>query len=351
MHHQDMPESSYAQFRADQGLMKWRNFSDTGMFVMFHISIHPEPHISVQAHPHPEAPKVEQGAHSHTRPPVSVTPGIDFSALGESGQHSGLLAHLRLSHPGFIRVMLPGDASAYYIKRDAAKGLHQLYTRDPSTDAFKQTPKQVAPDGRGGWQADDGLKGGVKDSPEARALRLQNATASQLSARGEYQRAKRLVSSNKRDVIASQKKVSDLNIWIGQTERSIENKTRIVERHESTYTEADNDLTGAANQLEARREQLKQRPQDKVALSRLTTAQERYNKALEHRNSADSNLSSAKSALAQEQENLGLQRLDLAVAEHDLSVDEAVQTMVENDLAKAKVALGKAEEELKLAQA
>jgi hypothetical protein len=331
--------------------MKSQNLSDTGKFVMFRISIHPEPHISVEAHPHPDTPKADRGAHPHTRPPVSVTPGIDFSALGESGRHSGLLGRLPASHPGFIRVILPGDASAYYIKSDATKGLHQLYRLDPSTGAFKQTSKQVATDGKGGWRPDGGLKGGLNYSPEARAARLEKATERHRDAVRDYRSAKRLVSSNRRDVIASKKTFSNLKKSIEKTEKSVESKTRIVEHYESIYTNAVDDMTGAYNQLKARRTQFNRQPHDEATLSRFTVAKERYDEALQHSHSADHELRSAKSELAQERDNLDEQRQALAEAEYDLSLDEAVQTTAENDLAKAKVKLKKAEEELEMAQA
>jgi hypothetical protein len=318
---------------------------------MTHISTHIEPHISVEAHPHPDTLKADQGAHPHAWPPVSTTPDQNFFAHALNGQPSGLLARLPVPHPFFFRAVLPGDASTYYIRRNAGKGLHQLYIREPSTGMYKQTPKRVAHDGKGGWWADSGLKGGLNYTPEARAARLQEARESYRNARAEYRHANVLVKNNKRSVIISQKKVSDLKIWIGQTQRSIENKTHIVDRYASACIVADDDLTGALNQRDARRNQLEQQPQNETTRSKLATAEKRYNKALQHRDSAQRQLISATSALVVEHENFRLQRLDLADAEHDLSLNEALQTMAENDLAKARVKISKAEKELKMAQA
>jgi hypothetical protein len=142
---------------------------------MFHIPMHAEPHIPVEAHSHPDTPKADQAVRPRPRPPVSITPDLDFSAHAASGQPSGLLARLPVSDPGFVRVMLPGDASTYYIKNDAGKGTHQLYTRDPSSGTYIQTYKRVALRGKDGWQRDDGLKGGLPLTPAQRGERLRNA--------------------------------------------------------------------------------------------------------------------------------------------------------------------------------
>jgi chromosome segregation ATPase len=273
--------------------MTWKTLFDTGMFVMSRLSIHHEAPISMEAHPQPDTPKGDQSAHPHTPAPVSIKSGLDFPAHRTSGQ----------------------------------------------------------PGGKGGWQADNLLKGSVNDSPEARSSRLQKVKEHHRDARQAYHLAHRQVSDNKPIVIASEKKVSDLKIQIGQTQRSVENKTRIVEHYASSYTRAENNLTGASNKLDERSNQFKQQPQNEATRSKLATAQERYHQALHHRDSTRSALSSARSALAQEQKKLSLQRQDLADAEHELSLNETKQTEAENDLAKAKVEFSQVKQELKMDQA
>jgi hypothetical protein len=136
---------------------------------MFHIPVHAEPHFSVEVHPHPDMPNMEHDGTPHPAAPVSMTPGPDFSALGESGQHSGLLASL------FAPVALPGEPSGFYMKSNFKPGPQPLYTRNPQTGVYMQSSKQAVPDGKSGWQRDDGLKGGLPLTPEQRQERLEKA--------------------------------------------------------------------------------------------------------------------------------------------------------------------------------
>ena len=136
---------------------------------MFHISSHISVHPSPEAHPHTGTPKADQGDVLHAPAPVSVTPGMDFFSHGASGQPSGLLREL------FAPVKLPDEPHTFYMKERAKGGPQQLYTRDPQTGAYRQSAKQVMPDGTGGGQRDSGLKGGVEYSPEERAKRLEEA--------------------------------------------------------------------------------------------------------------------------------------------------------------------------------
>jgi hypothetical protein len=136
---------------------------------MFHIPVHAEPHFSVEVHPHPDMPNMEHDGTPHPAAPVSMTPGPDFSALGESGQHSGLLASL------FAPVALPGEPSGFYMKSNFKPGPQPLYTRNPQTGAYMQSAKQAVSDGKGGWQRDGGLKGGLPLTPAQRAERIRKA--------------------------------------------------------------------------------------------------------------------------------------------------------------------------------
>ncbi|GLQ49781.1 hypothetical protein ACFFJT_03415 [Dyella flava] len=136
---------------------------------MFHISTHSSPHLPTDIHPHTDTPKVDHADIPHALTPVSVTPGVDFSSHGASGQPGGLLGNL------FAPVTLQGELSGFYVKNDPKPGPRPLYTRDPDTGVYTQSSKRVMPDGQGGWQRDGGLKGGVKYGPEDREARLREA--------------------------------------------------------------------------------------------------------------------------------------------------------------------------------
>jgi hypothetical protein len=146
---------------------------------MFHIPVHTEPHFSVEVHPHPDMPNMEHDGTPHPAAPISMTPGPDFSALGESGQHSGLLASL------FAPVALPGEPSGFYMKSNFKPGPQPLYTRNPQTGVYMQSSKQAVPDGKSGWQRDDGLKGGLPLTPEQREERLRKARTAHQQAETE----------------------------------------------------------------------------------------------------------------------------------------------------------------------
>jgi hypothetical protein len=127
---------------------------------MFHIPEHFSPSVASDIHPHNNAPHTDQGGSPHTSSPASVTSGTDFPSAGASGKPTGLLGNLSAFPSEYTSVKLPGDATSYYIKNSSGTGSSTLYTRDPQTSMYTQTSKQVAPDGHGGWQRDDGLKGG-----------------------------------------------------------------------------------------------------------------------------------------------------------------------------------------------
>jgi hypothetical protein len=317
---------------------------------VFHISTHTSPHLSSERHPPADASHADQGRMAHASAPLSLTPGTDFLAPGATGSPSGLLGHLPVSDAGWVAVTLPGDSSAYYVKSGAGDGLHPLYTRDPGTGMYRQTSKQVVPDSKGGWQADSGLKGGVNDSPEARAERLREAQAQETQASRQFLQATEDARAAELNVREINNKISYLKEAIGQTERKIENMTRTVERYEAAYSKTENDLIGASNQLTARRNQASQQPQDAAAQDRLAIAQERYDTALRDRDSEHDQLRLTRSLLAVEQSDLNLQRRLLAGDQNDLSVAQTQLTSAENALAAANVKLEQARNELTSAQ-
>lgn len=149
--------------------MTWLIFPLWRTLFVFHISTNTSLHPSLEDHPHTDMPKGGQGDALHAPAPVSVTPGMGFSSHGASGQPSGLLGEF------FAPIKLPGEPHTFYIKESAQGDSQQLYTRDPHTGAYRQSSKQALPDGKGGWQRDGGLKGGLNYTPEDRAKRLEEA--------------------------------------------------------------------------------------------------------------------------------------------------------------------------------
>jgi hypothetical protein len=257
---------------------------------------------------------------------------------------------LPVSDAGWVPVTLPGDSSAYYVKSSAGDGPRQLYTRDPGTGLYKQVSKLVVPDSKGGWQTDAGLKGGVNDSPEARAEQRREARVRQTHASRQFLQAKDAARAAELKVLENSKKVSYLEIGIGQSERLVENKKHIVARREAAYTKAENNLTGASHQLTARRNQASQQPRNEVIQGWLATAQERYDAALHHRDRVVEQRSLARGSLELEQEDLRGQRLMLGAIKRNLSVAQAQLTYAQNALAEANVRLEQANRELRSAQ-